>query len=65
MILLLQILKMVMQKNLILILKVVRLLNLILFIYIGGFKATSKRVAFDIILQAETGFIKMTEIKIC
>ena len=32
----------------------------IIYAHIGGFKSNPKRVAFDIILQAETGFIKMT-----
>ena len=32
----------------------------IIYAHIGGFKTNSKRVAFDIVLQAETGFINMT-----
>lgn len=32
----------------------------IIYAHIGGFKSNPERVAFDIILQAETGFIKMT-----
>ena len=32
----------------------------IIYAHIGGFKSNPKRGAFDIILQAETGFIKMT-----
>jgi crotonobetainyl-CoA:carnitine CoA-transferase CaiB-like acyl-CoA transferase len=34
--------------------------NDIIYAHIGGFKSNAKRVAFDIILQAETGYIKMT-----
>ena len=32
----------------------------IIYAHIGGFKSNPRRVAFDIILQAETGFISMT-----
>ena len=32
----------------------------IIYAHIGGFKSNTNRVAFDIILQAETGFISMT-----
>ena len=32
----------------------------IIYAHIGGFKSNPKRVAFDVILQAETGFISMT-----
>lgn len=32
----------------------------IIYAHIGGFKSIPKRVAFDVILQAETGFISMT-----
>ena len=32
----------------------------IIYAHIGGFKSNSKRVAFDILLQAETGFLSMT-----
>lgn len=32
----------------------------IIYAHIGGFKTNPKRVAFDIVLQAETGFINMT-----
>ena len=32
----------------------------IIYAHIGGFKTNPNRVAFDIVLQAETGFINMT-----
>ena len=32
----------------------------IIYAHIGGFKSNSKRVAFDILLQAEAGFLSMT-----
>ena len=33
---------------------------IIIYAHIGGFKSNPNRVAFDIVLQAETGFINMT-----
>ena len=32
----------------------------VIYAHIGGFKSNPKRVAFDVVLQAETGFLSMT-----